>query len=108
MHQHCEWITMASNDPATVVTLTGGPLDGWPLIVRGELPAELSLPYSRAMLELAGESGVDRAALRERWLNVTFPSEVDADGIALYHRMAGSEPPRYAFAGHRQSRGGPP
>lgn len=93
---------MESDQPATVVALTGGPLDGWPLVIRGALPAELSLPYSRAMLELAGESNVDRAALRERWLNVTFPSASAADGIALYRRVADSHPPRYAFAGHGQ------
>jgi hypothetical protein len=84
------------------IQLIGGPLDGWPLMIRGELPDELRLPYSREMLELAGQSpGPDGAAQRERWLHVTFPSETDADGVALYERIDETHPPRYAFVGHR-------
>ena len=93
-------IGMATNPPETRVTLTGGPLDGWPLVIRGTLPDQLRLPYSREMLRLAGESsGPDQDALRERWLNVTFPSEADAVGVALYDRVNGAVPPRYQFAG---------
>jgi hypothetical protein len=87
------------------ISLVGGPLDGWPLIIRGELPDELRLPYSREMLELAGQStGPDSAALRERWLSITFPSEADAAGIALYRRELEANPPRYQFAGHADPR----
>ena len=83
------------------IQLIGGPLDAWPLVIRGMLPHELRLPYSREMLELAGQSsGLDQSALRERWLNVTFPSEADAAGIALYRRAAETVPPRYQFVGH--------
>jgi hypothetical protein len=83
------------------VTLIGGPLDGWPLVIRGDLPEELRLPYTREMLQLAAESsGMDKAALRERWRAVTFPSETEADGIALYRRTADAVQPRFHFAGH--------
>jgi hypothetical protein len=82
------------------VQLIGGPLDGWPLIIRGTLPCELRLPYSREMLELASESSDHgKASLRERWLNLTFPSEADADGIAVYVAVTGAEPARYQYVG---------
>lgn len=85
------------------VTLVGGPLDGWPLVIRGALPDQLRLPYSHEMLRLAGASIENRASLRERWLNVTFPTESEADGIALYHRVADFHAPRYTFVGHPPS-----
>ena len=87
------------------VQLIGGPLDGWPLVIRGTLPDELRLPSSHEMLELAGASSApDQSALRERWLNVTFPTEVEAAGVALYRRASETDPPRYQFAGHAEPR----
>jgi hypothetical protein len=80
------------------IQVVGGPLDGWPLLIRGELPDELQLPYSREMLELAGASGTfSRDELRERWGRMTFPSEDEALGVAVYVRDGQSEPPRYVF-----------
>lgn len=82
------------------IELLGGPLDGWPLIIRGSLPDELRLPYSREMLELAGALGeLPRDELRERWASVVFPSEDEALGVAVYRRDAGDETPRYVYAG---------
>ena len=88
------------------VELLGGPLDGWPLIIRGSLPDELRLPYSREMLELAGASGeLPRAELQDRWASVVFPSEEEALGVAVYRRDAGTEA-RYVHAGGSTSQTG--
>ncbi len=83
-----------------LIHLIGGPLDGWPIVIRGELPDELQLPYSREMLELAGAMGtLPRDELRERWLAVTFPAEQDALGVGVYRRDESLETPRYVHVG---------
>jgi hypothetical protein len=73
----------------TRVQLVGGPLDGWPILIRGEPPDELRLPYSREMLEVAGRP--TSAESREEWRHVQFPSEDEALGIGVYARVAESE-----------------
>ena len=88
--------------PEQRVVLIGGPLDGWPIVIRGRLPTELRLPYSRAMLELAART--PDPELRQQWDETRFPSERDADGVALYrHKVADGEPrssqAEYTFVG---------
>jgi hypothetical protein len=73
----------------TRVQLVGGPLDGWPILIRGEPPLELRLPYSREMLEVAGRPTSPEA--RDEWRRVQFPAEDEALGIGVYAREAGSE-----------------
>ena len=73
----------------TRVQLVGGPLDGWPILIRGEAPPELRLPYSREMLEVAGRPA--SAEAREEWRHVQFPSEAEALGVGVYARDAGNE-----------------
>ena len=73
----------------TRVQLVGGPLDGWPILIRGEPPSELRLPYSREMLEVAGRP--TSAEAREEWRRVQFPAEDEALGIGVYAREAESE-----------------
>ena len=68
----------------TRVQLVGGPLDGWPILIRGEPPSEMRLPYSREMLEVAGRP--TSAEAREEWRRVQFPSEEEALGIGVYAR----------------------
>lgn len=68
----------------TRVQLLGGPLDGWPILIRGAPPEELRLPYSRAMLEVAGRPS--SAESREEWRRVQFPSEAEALGVGVYAR----------------------
>jgi hypothetical protein len=68
----------------TRVQLVGGPLDGWPILIRGEPPDELRLPYSREMLEVAGRPA--SAESREEWRRVQFPSEGEALGVGVYAR----------------------
>ena len=84
------------------VTLVGGPLDGWPIEIRGRLPDQLRLPYSRAMLELAG-----RPPQRGEWKAMHFPSEAEADGVAVYRRDYEDEQTgnvaRYRFTGDEES-----
>lgn len=81
------------------VTLVGGPLDGWPVLVCGSLPEELRLPYSREMLELAARSPA--SAVRKEWSEIRFPSADDADGVAVYRPGADCVPTRpvFQFAG---------
>jgi hypothetical protein len=81
------------------VTLLGGPLDGWPILIHGNLPDELRLPYSRAMLDLASRSPARGS--REEWSEIRFPSEADADGVAVYRpsRQTAARDPVYLFAG---------
>ncbi|REJ94977.1 MAG: hypothetical protein DWQ34_07135 [Planctomycetota bacterium] len=66
------------------VALVGGPLDGWPVEIRGRLPDRLRLPYSRAMLELAG-----RSPEHGEWQGIEFPGEAEADGVAVYCKVSG-------------------
>lgn len=81
------------------VTLRGGPLDGWPILVCGKLPDELRLPYSREMLDLAARSPAPES--REEWNDIRFPSAGDADGVAVYRPSTQSDAPQtvYLFAG---------
>lgn len=72
----------------TRVQLVGGPLDGWPILIRGEPPFELRLPYSREMLEVAGRP--TSAEARDEWRRVQFPTEEEALGIGVYSREAES------------------
>jgi hypothetical protein len=73
----------------TRVQLVGGPLDGWPILIRGTPPEELRLPYSREMLEVAGRP--TSAEAREEWRRVQFPAEDEALGIGVYLRAAETE-----------------
>lgn len=68
----------------TRVKLVGGPLDGWPILIRGRPPDELRLPYSQEMLEVAGRPSTEES--QEEWRRVQFPTEEEALGVGVYAR----------------------